>query len=146
MCIRDRYITSGKLQEGKRPTSGCCAEKLNLSTAYFDDLLRFETGKTLAEYFQFKCLYLSLIHIFSLQIYHYSLIFVTYFRQNFSELVMGYERSEMCIRDRKSAGLYCLCACSGARMRDNNSSSVMSWKGGISNNVWKMCIRDSLSC
>ena len=31
--------------------------KLNLSTAYFDDLLRFETGKTLAEYFQFKCLY-----------------------------------------------------------------------------------------
>ena len=55
--ILDEYITSGKLQEGKLPTSGCCAEKLNLSTAYFDDLLRFETGKTLAEYFQFKCLY-----------------------------------------------------------------------------------------
>ena len=54
-CLEN--ITSGKLQEGKLPTSGCCAEKLNLSTAYFDDLLRFETGKTLAEYFQFKCLY-----------------------------------------------------------------------------------------
>jgi hypothetical protein len=30
-----------------------------------------------------------------LQIYHYSLIFVTYFRQNFSEIVMGYERSDV---------------------------------------------------
>ena len=55
--ILDEYITSGKLQEGKLPTSGCCAERLNLSTAYFDDLLRFETGKTLAEHFQLKCLY-----------------------------------------------------------------------------------------
>jgi AraC-type DNA-binding domain-containing proteins len=55
--ILDEYITSGKLQEGKLPTSGCCAGRLNLSTAYFDDLLRFETGKTLAEHFQLKCLY-----------------------------------------------------------------------------------------
>ena len=55
--ILDEYITSGKLQEGKLPTSGCCAGRLNLSTAYFDDLLRCETGKTLAEHFQLKCLY-----------------------------------------------------------------------------------------
>lgn len=30
------------------------ARKLNLSVAYFDDLLKFETGKTFEEYFQFK--------------------------------------------------------------------------------------------
>lgn len=54
--ILDGYITSGKLQEGKRPTSIDCAGKLSLSTAYFDDLLKFETGKTLAEHFQLKCL------------------------------------------------------------------------------------------
>ena len=28
--------------------------ELDLSVAYFNDLLRFETGKTLEEYFQFK--------------------------------------------------------------------------------------------
>lgn len=31
-----------------------CAEKLGLSTAYFNDLLKFETGNTLQEYFQLK--------------------------------------------------------------------------------------------
>ena len=30
-----------------------------------------------------------------MQIYHYSLIFVTNFRQNFSEIVMEYERSDV---------------------------------------------------
>lgn len=50
------YIASGKLQEGKRPASAEFAGRLNLSTAYFDDLLKFETGKTLAEHFQLKCL------------------------------------------------------------------------------------------
>lgn len=53
----DEYIASGRLQEGQFPTSEVCAEKLHLSTAYFDDLLKFETGKTLTEYFRFKCLY-----------------------------------------------------------------------------------------
>lgn len=48
------YITSGKLQSGKLPTPDYFAEELNLSTAYFNDLMRFETGKTLDEYFQFK--------------------------------------------------------------------------------------------
>ena len=55
----DEYITSGKLQEGKLPTSGSCAERLNLSTAYFDDLLKFETGKTWAEYLQLKRLHMA---------------------------------------------------------------------------------------
>lgn len=54
--ILDEYIASGKLQDGKLPTSEYCAGKLDFSTAYFDDLLKFETGKTLVEYFQLKCL------------------------------------------------------------------------------------------
>ena len=35
-------------------TSGYMAGELDLSVAYFNDLLRFETGKTLEEYFQLK--------------------------------------------------------------------------------------------
>ena len=41
-------------QGGKLPTSGYMAGELDLSVAYFNDLLRFETGKTLEEYFQLK--------------------------------------------------------------------------------------------
>lgn len=57
--ILDAYIASGKLQDGKLPTDAYCAESLNLSVAYFNDLLKFETGKTLTEYFQFKRLYVA---------------------------------------------------------------------------------------
>ena len=52
--LLDDYIVSGKLQGGKLPAARCLAEELNLSVAYFNDLLKFETGKTLEEYFQFK--------------------------------------------------------------------------------------------
>lgn len=52
--ILDEYISSGNLQDGKLPVPQYCAERLELSVAYFNDLLKFETGKTLAEYFQFK--------------------------------------------------------------------------------------------
>ena len=31
-----------------------CAAALNLSAAYFSDLLKFETGKSLEEYFEFR--------------------------------------------------------------------------------------------
>ena len=48
------YIASGRLQGGKLPTSGYMAGELDLSVAYFDDLLKFETGKTLEEYLQLK--------------------------------------------------------------------------------------------
>lgn len=48
------YIASGQLLNGKMPTSEYCAERLELSVAYFNDLLKFEKGKTLDEYFQFK--------------------------------------------------------------------------------------------
>ena len=48
------YIASGRLQGGKLPTSGYMAGELDLSVAYFNDLLKFETGKTLEEYLQLK--------------------------------------------------------------------------------------------
>lgn len=50
----DNYIRSGQLQNNKLPTPKYCAGELNLSVAYFNDLLKSETGKTLTEYFQFK--------------------------------------------------------------------------------------------
>lgn len=50
--LLDDYLKSGKLQSGKVPTSEYLAENLNLSTAYFNDLLKFETDKTLEQYFQ----------------------------------------------------------------------------------------------
>lgn len=52
--LLDDYIASGELQNGKQPTPDRMAEVLGLSTTYFCDLLKFETGKTLDEYFQFK--------------------------------------------------------------------------------------------
>ena len=48
------YIASGKLIDSILPTSEYCAVGLGLSVSYFDDLLKFETGKTLDEYSQLK--------------------------------------------------------------------------------------------
>ena len=47
--LLDDYIKSGKLQGGKMPTPEYLADSLNLSTSYFNDLLKFETGKTLEQ-------------------------------------------------------------------------------------------------
>lgn len=52
--LLDDYISSGRLQNGKLPASGYCSEKLGISAAYFNDLLKFEIGKTPEEYFQLK--------------------------------------------------------------------------------------------
>ena len=56
-CLLDEYIATGQLQGGHLPTAEGCAGRLGLSAAYFADLLRMETGKTFAEYFQFKRLH-----------------------------------------------------------------------------------------
>lgn len=48
------YIAFGRLRDSILPTSAYCATKLGLSVPYFSDLLKFETGKTLDEYFQLK--------------------------------------------------------------------------------------------
>lgn len=52
--LLDDYITSGKLRDSVLPTPEYCATKLKLSVSYFNDLLKFETGKTLDGYFQLK--------------------------------------------------------------------------------------------
>lgn len=48
------YIASGRMRQGTFPTPEYCSEPLNLSPAYFKDLLKFETGKTLEEHVQRK--------------------------------------------------------------------------------------------
>lgn len=52
--LLDEYIMSGKLQGGQMPASCHLAGELDLSIAYFNDLLKFETGKTLELYVEFK--------------------------------------------------------------------------------------------
>lgn len=52
--LLDNYIASGRLRDSILPTSDYCATGLGLSVPYFNDLLKFETGKTLDEYFQLK--------------------------------------------------------------------------------------------
>lgn len=50
----DEYLDSGRLSAGGLPVLAQCAAALNLSAAYFSDLLKFETGKSLEEYFEFS--------------------------------------------------------------------------------------------
>lgn len=52
--LLDDYINSGRLHNTVLPTPEYCATELGLSTPYFNDLLKFETGKALHEYFQLK--------------------------------------------------------------------------------------------
>ncbi|MDE5710746.1 MAG: AraC family transcriptional regulator, partial [Bacteroides sp.] len=53
-ALLDAYIASGRLRDALLPTPEYCAVRLGLSVPYFNDLLKFETGKTLDEYFQQK--------------------------------------------------------------------------------------------
>lgn len=50
----DEYLDSGRFSAGDLSVLVQCAAALNLSAAYFSDLLKFETGKSLEEYFEFK--------------------------------------------------------------------------------------------
>ena len=52
--LLDEYIQSGKLKKGVLPSAEFCADKLHLSSHYFSDLLYFETGQNVHEYFEFK--------------------------------------------------------------------------------------------
>ena len=57
--LLNEYILSGQLCKGVVPSVTYCAELLHLSPLYFSDVLRFETGKSLYEYFQQKRLDIS---------------------------------------------------------------------------------------
>lgn len=52
--LLDDYIRCDRLKNGRLPSAKYCADILHLSPRYFSDLLKFETGKTLEEYFQMK--------------------------------------------------------------------------------------------
>ena len=50
----DNYFLTRQVLAKGLPSAKCCARVLNLSPAYFEDLLRHETGKTTPEYIQSK--------------------------------------------------------------------------------------------
>ncbi len=52
--LLDDYIRSGRLRDALLPSPAYCAAGLGLSVPYFNDLLRFETGRTFDEHFQLK--------------------------------------------------------------------------------------------
>lgn len=52
--VLDEYIRSGKLESNHLPSAEYCSTILHVSPAYFNDLLKFETGKTIELYFQLK--------------------------------------------------------------------------------------------
>lgn len=52
--LLDEYIQSGKLENKILPSAEYCSDILCLSPCYFNDLLKFETGKTIDMYFQIK--------------------------------------------------------------------------------------------
>ena len=52
--LLDEYIRSGRQEKGILPSAEYCAGILHLSPQYFNDLLKFETGKNLYENFQQK--------------------------------------------------------------------------------------------
>lgn len=52
--MADECITSGRLHGGRMLSPSWFATDLGLSEAYFADLLKFETGKTLAAYVQLR--------------------------------------------------------------------------------------------
>lgn len=57
--LLDDYIKSGQLETDGVPSVEYCANTLHLSIPYFNDLLKFETGRNLYEYFQQKRLEVS---------------------------------------------------------------------------------------
>lgn len=52
--LLDEYFEANQLKTAGLPSAEYCADLLHLSPAYFKDLLRYETGKTLQEHVQFK--------------------------------------------------------------------------------------------
>jgi AraC family transcriptional activator of pobA len=57
--LLNEYFTSDKTQTIGLPSVSWCAEELNLSSNYFGDLIKKETGKTAQEYIQTKIIDLA---------------------------------------------------------------------------------------
>lgn len=61
-CINE-YYAGLKAKEGRLPTVKYFADKVFLSSGYFGDLIKKETGKTAQEYIQDKVIEISKIHL-----------------------------------------------------------------------------------
>jgi len=57
--VLERYFQSEQLTALGLPTVSYCAEKLNISTKYFGDLIKKETGKTALEFVQLRLIELA---------------------------------------------------------------------------------------
>ncbi len=62
--LLDEYFQGDQAQTIGLPSVGYCAEKLNLSSNYFGDLIKKETGKTAQEYIQNKVIEVAKERVF----------------------------------------------------------------------------------
>ncbi len=62
--LLNNYFSSDKPQNIGLPSVSSCADELNLSTNYFGDLIKKETGKTAQEYIQSKIINIAKERIF----------------------------------------------------------------------------------
>jgi AraC-like DNA-binding protein len=62
--LLDGYFDSGKLVDLGFPTVMYCAEQLHLSTNYFGDLIKKETGRTALDYIQSKLINKAKVMVF----------------------------------------------------------------------------------
>lgn len=62
--LLDSYFSSDKPQNIGLPSVSWCADELNLSTNYFGDLIKKETGVSAQEYIQSKVIYVAKQRIF----------------------------------------------------------------------------------
>ncbi len=65
--VLDEYFKSENLQNLGLPTVSFCAEKLHISTNYFGDLIKKETGKTAQEYIQLRLMDMAKNQLFDTQ-------------------------------------------------------------------------------
>ena len=63
-ALLNDYFATGKPQTTGLPSVGYCAGELNLSSGYFGDLIKKETGKTAQEYIQTKVIDVAKERIF----------------------------------------------------------------------------------
>lgn len=64
--VLDTYFSSEKLTALGLPTVSYCAEKMRVSTKYFGDLIKKETGKSAQEYIQLRLIDLAKEKLFDM--------------------------------------------------------------------------------
>lgn len=57
--LLDEYFATDQARTSGLPSTPYCAELLNLSTHYLNDLLKYETGTDMEEYIRFKRIYIA---------------------------------------------------------------------------------------